>query len=110
MFDEIFGERVEQFRVGRRIGRPEIIDGINKAAAEKISPHSINSGFCELIVPGRSHPVGQLPPQTDFFFRSFPAIQKGWLHRLLGPRVYSPAPSFWANIGWEIKRETIVKE
>ena len=71
MIDKRPGERVEQFGIGRGIGRAEIVDRFDNAATEKMSPTSGSPGSepardCPATSSSRPGGCGDLPAATGW--------------------------------------------
>ena len=58
-FDHVFGQCGQQRLVDRRVRLSQVIDRLDKSAAEVVSPEPVGDGSSEEGVARRCHPVGQ---------------------------------------------------
>src|SRR6478609_3497999 len=58
--DEILGQGVEQLGIRRRVAGANVVDRLDDADAEQISPQPVYVAFGEVLVVLRGNPVGQL--------------------------------------------------
>src|ERR1044071_3794880 len=81
MFYEIVGQRFQQVRIGGWIGGPEVIDGIDNAAAQEMEPDSVHLRPCEL--PTVRNPCRCRREGIDFGVRRHRAeeTRPGWVSR-----------------------------
>ncbi len=47
VFDEFLGQKIKQLVVAGRIGKGKIIDGVDQADAEVMSPDAVDEAACE---------------------------------------------------------------
>ena len=55
--DEVLRQRVEQLRVGGRVGQREVVHGVDDAGAEVVAPDAVGEAAGEEGVFGRAHPL-----------------------------------------------------
>ena len=87
MVDEVLRKRVEQRRIGGRIGQPHVVLRLDQAAAEEVLPVSVDERASEVGVVGRRHPVSESAAGIDVGRdRAGLAAEHGGLVNALWPR------------------------
>ena len=75
---EILGQRGEQFRIGRRVGLPQVVFGLDQPAAQEVSPDTVDQGLGEIRILRAGQPVGEhCPPVARVIERQRPVHPAG---------------------------------
>jgi hypothetical protein len=69
---KLLGERVEEFRIGRRVRFPHVVFRLDNPTAEEVLPVTVHERLREERVLRVRHPVGQMRPRV-FFEQGGPA-------------------------------------
>ena len=58
--NEFLGKFLEQFRVGRWVARADVIQRLNNAGADQVTPHAVDEALGEVAVVACGNPVGEM--------------------------------------------------
>ena len=57
--DKVLGQGGEQFGIDGRVARPDVIDRVDDAAGEEITPHPVDDRLGEVRIVLRGQPLRQ---------------------------------------------------
>ena len=86
--DEILGQAIEQFGVGRRVGDAEVVHRLHEAMAHQVAPDPVDRDPGEVGVVGPGQPVGEdLTPVLALGQRDQADARQHGPGRLVGQRL-----------------------